>query len=105
MKFLFAKKWYRQQSIGDMKYKLFTLLAASFTMVVSGQDTKEKAPEADAKKEATADAKTEDAKEVAASAVAKSIAPVIQKFDGEKYAATKLAGNPDYYIMYFTASW
>jgi hypothetical protein len=79
----------------DMKYKLFALLAASFTMVASGQETKE----APAKEEA----KTDEV--VAASKVAASIGPVVQKFEGEKYVPTKLAGNPDYYIMYFTASW
>ena len=42
---------------------------------------------------------------VATSIVAKSIAPVVQKFNGDEYVPTKLTGNPDYYIMYFTASW
>jgi hypothetical protein len=39
------------------------------------------------------------------SSVAKNIAPVLQKFDGEKYVPTELDGDPDYFIMYFTASW
>lgn len=42
---------------------------------------------------------------VATSVVAKSIASVIQKFDGEEYVSTQLTGDPDYFIMYFTASW
>lgn len=77
-----------------MKYKLFALLAASFTMVACGQDKKEDAPKG-----------ADDSATVATSKVAKSIAPVVQKFDGKKYAAGKIAGNPDYYIVYFTASW
>jgi hypothetical protein len=79
-----------------MKYKSFALLAASFTMVASGQETKEAPAEA---------AKEDVSKEVVAYKVAASIAPVVQKFEGEKYVPTKLTGNPDYYIMYFTASW
>jgi|TARA_B110000879_G_scaffold27857_1_gene37913 hypothetical protein len=94
--FLFAKTTNQTHIVNDMKYKLFALLAASFTMVASGQETKE----------APAEATKEDvSKEVVVSKVAASIAPVVQKFEGEKYVPTKLAGNPDYYIIYFTASW
>ncbi len=63
-------------------------------MVACGQDKKEDTPKGD-----TGSAK------VATSKVAKSLAPVVQKFDGKKYAPAKIAGNPDYYIVYFTASW
>jgi hypothetical protein len=70
-----------------MKIKLLTLLVASFTMIACGQD----------KKEETATDAT--------SKIAVSIAPVAKKFDGDKYIDTKITGEPDYYIMYFTASW
>ena len=79
-KFLFATATDRSQTIGNMKYKLLALLAASLTLLSCGQDKQ-------------------------GSSVADSIAPVVQKFDGEKYTATEIAGNPDYYILYFTASW
>ena len=85
-----------------MKLKLFALLAASFTMVASGQETKEKAPTGDMPKGGGG---CDIIGNAGASKVAKSIASVVQKFDGKKYAPTKIAGNPDYYIMYFTASW
>jgi predicted small lipoprotein YifL len=96
-KFLFAMATYQSQSVDDMKYKLFALLATLFTMVACGQDKKEAAPEGDA------DSATTTA--TATSKVGKSISPVVQKFGEKKYAATTIAGNPDYYIMYFTASW
>ena len=37
--------------------------------------------------------------------VAESIAPVVKIFDGTEYVDTKLEKNPEYFIMYFTASW
>lgn len=81
-----------------MKYKLFTLLVASFTMVACGPKESEAASkENNTSETATAEAPT--------SAVGKGLAPVVQKFNGEKYTPTQVAGNPDYYILYFTASW
>lgn len=39
------------------------------------------------------------------SKVSESLAPVVQRFDGQKYAATELSHDTDYFIVYFTASW
>ena len=76
-----------------MKLKLFTLLTASLIMAVSGQD-KVKKPIYSEPKVVTAD-----------TTIAASIAPILKRFDGEKYAPTQLVGDPDHYIIYFTASW
>lgn len=75
-----------------MKYKLITLLAASFSMVASGQETK-------AVEDATGKEVKVATNNLATSKVATSTAPVLKKFEGEKYAPTKLMGDPDYFIL------
>jgi thiol-disulfide isomerase/thioredoxin len=63
-----------------MKIRLLTLIAIAFMLVSCG------------KKKSGTD-------------IAASIAPVVKVFDGTEYVDTKLEGNPDYYIIYFSASW
>lgn len=86
-----------------MKYKLLALLAASLTMSANAQD-KTKTPEK-AVQPAVDETSTTEKEQNAKSTVIKSIAPVVKKFDGKKYSETEIKGNPDYFILYFTASW
>ncbi len=44
-------------------------------------------------------------KDKSGSDITASIAPVVKVFDGNSYVDTEINGNPDYYIIYFSASW
>ena len=79
-----------------MKYKLIALLAASLMVVSCGKSKKNAAAEGNTNPDNTV---------TATSKVGTSIASVVQRFEGEEYVPTQIAGDPDYFIMYFTASW
>ena len=79
-----------------MKYKLIALLAASLMVTSCGKSKKDTGAEGDTSPDKTA---------TNTSKVGTSIAAVVQRFNGEEYVPDQITGDPDYFIMYFTASW
>ena len=70
-------------------------LLAAINPIIAAEDT-DAATDSPATKEMAA---------VEASLVSGDLAPVAKIFNGTEYVPTKLSHKPEYFILYYTASW
>jgi len=85
-----------------MKYKLIATCAFSALLVACNDNKTTSTADSPAENEAPASAPADD---TPASLVSGDLAPVVKKFDGTEYVATELSNKPEYFILYYTASW
>lgn len=83
-----------------MKYKLIATCAISALLVACNENKTTTSADTTAEQEAPAGKSTGPA-----SLVSADLAPVVKKFTGTEYVATELSNKPEYFILYYTASW